>query len=68
VGRLHGPYTLPQPVNEGEVIGGAAKNCLAEMNVSLYEAGDNRAIRGVDHCSGTLAFAANVFDTSSGDK
>ena len=66
--RLHGPYALFQPIDQREIIGSTAKECLAEMNVCLYEAGNYGAVSGVDNRVGSLTCATNFRDTSVGNE
>ena len=49
VRRLHGPDTLLQPIEQREIVGGATKDCLAEVNVSLDETRYDRTTGGIDH-------------------
>ena len=64
VRRLHGPDALLQPIDEGEIVSGAAKDCLAEMDVRLYKARDDGAVSGIDRSVGCLSCAANIRDAS----
>ena len=61
---FHGPDALLQPVDQREIVSGAAKERLAKMNVSLNKAGDNGAAGGVDNRVGCLAGATNARDAS----
>ena len=51
---LHGPYTLPQPIDQREIVSSAAKECLAKMNVSLNKARNDGAISGIDYGIGSV--------------
>ena len=66
--RFHGPDALLQPVDECEIVSGAAKDRLAKMDVRLNKAGDHRAATGVDNCVGGLPIAANRRDALAVDE
>src|SRR5687768_5221321 len=46
--RFHRPDPLFKPIDEGQIIGGAAKQSLAKMQMSLDESGQYRATAGLD--------------------
>jgi len=48
VGRFHGPDAFLQPVEQRKIVSGAAKNCLAKVNVSLDETWYDGAASGVN--------------------
>jgi hypothetical protein len=60
MGGFHGPNTLLEPIDEREIVGGAAKDRLAEVNVSLNETGNHCAIGRVYYSVGCLARSANL--------
>ena len=45
---LERPDTLTQPIEEWQIVCHSSKEGLAEMNMSLHEAGHNQATAGVD--------------------
>ena len=57
---LHRPDTLLQPVNQCQVIRRAAKQCLAEMHVSLHEARQNGAAARIYHNIGSINRCPNA--------
>ena len=61
---LHGPHTLLQPVDQREIVSGATKKRLAEMNVSLNETRNDRAISGIDDGIGCVTSATEFGDAS----
>ena len=63
---LHGPYTLPQPIDQREIVSSAAKECLAKMNVSLNKARNDGAISGIDYGIGSVTCTTKLGDASIG--
>ena len=61
---LHGPDTLPQPINQREIISSAAKDRLAKMNVRLHKTGNHDTAAGIDHDVRGLSAAADFGDAS----
>src|SRR6185503_20900491 len=59
---FHWPDALFEPIDESKIIGGAAKDCLTEMNVCLNETGNNRTTVSIDHRVGCLSHATNFRD------
>ena len=57
--RFHGPHALFQPIDQREIVSSATKECLAEMNVCLYEAGNDGAVSGVDNGVGSVTCATD---------
>jgi hypothetical protein len=65
---FHGPYASFQPIDQCKIVGSAAKQRLAEMNVCLYEAGNYGAVSGVDDRVGSVTCATDFRDPSVSDE
>lgn len=61
---FHGPDALLQPVDEGEVVGSAAKECLAKMNVRLHKPRDHSAVGRINHGIGILSGVSDARDAA----
>jgi hypothetical protein len=65
---LHGPHTFFQPVDQGKIVSGPTKECLAKMNVRLNKTGYYNAATRVDNNIRTLIRGSQLSDSAMDDQ